>query len=165
MSASWSDTALDTISGTIPRTKKWSRSRVTRKSSSELLEASAGNLGFRSRPDGERDGEIAGLLFSQGFSGMANGSTTYNAKSITVLEGLEAVRRRPGMYIGGVDKTGLHHLLWEIVDNAVDEVMNGHATRIVVTLARRRQDDVGRRQRPRHSRSTSTPRPARARSR
>src|SRR3954447_18358794 len=65
---------------------------------------------------------------------MANGSTTYNAKSITVLEGLEAVRRRPGMYIGGVDKAGLHHLLWEMVDNAVDEVMNGHASRIVVTL-------------------------------
>jgi DNA gyrase subunit B len=63
---------------------------------------------------------------------MATG--TYNAASITVLEGLEAVRRRPGMYIGGVDKAGLHHLLWEIVDNAVDEVMNGHATRIVVTL-------------------------------
>src|SRR3954447_13581444 len=65
---------------------------------------------------------------------MANGSTTYNAKSITVLEGLEAVRRRPGMYIGGVDKSGLHHLLWEIVDNSVDEGMNGHATRIGVTL-------------------------------
>jgi DNA gyrase subunit B/topoisomerase-4 subunit B len=65
---------------------------------------------------------------------MANGSATYDAKSITVLEGLEAVRRRPGMYIGGVDKSGLHHLLWEIVDNSVDEVMNGHATRIIVTL-------------------------------
>ncbi len=63
---------------------------------------------------------------------MATG--TYNADSITVLEGLEAVRRRPGMYIGGVDKTGFHHLLWEIVDNSVDEVMNGHASRIVVTL-------------------------------
>ena len=63
---------------------------------------------------------------------MATG--TYNADSITVLEGLEAVRRRPGMYIGGVDKDGLHHLLWEIVDNSVDEVMNGHATRIMVTL-------------------------------
>jgi DNA gyrase subunit B/topoisomerase-4 subunit B len=63
---------------------------------------------------------------------MASG--TYNADSITVLEGLEPVRRRPGMYIGGVDKAGLHHLLWEIVDNAVDEVMNGHASRIVVTL-------------------------------
>jgi DNA gyrase subunit B len=61
-------------------------------------------------------------------------SASYTAKSITVLEGLEAVRRRPGMYIGGVDKAGLHHLLWEIVDNAVDEVMNGHASRIVVTL-------------------------------
>src|SRR5258707_13903950 len=59
---------------------------------------------------------------------------TYSAASITVLEGLEAVRRRPAMYIGGVDKAGLHHLLWEIVDNSVDEVMNGHASRIVVTL-------------------------------
>ena len=63
---------------------------------------------------------------------MASGS--YTADSITVLEGLEAVRRRPSMYIGGVDKAGFHHLLWEIVDNSVDEVMNGHATRIVVTL-------------------------------
>ncbi|MEO6810849.1 MAG: ATP-binding protein, partial [Isosphaeraceae bacterium] len=63
---------------------------------------------------------------------MASG--TYNADSIIVLEGLEAVRRRPGMYIGGVDRTGFHHLLWELVDNAIDEVMNGHATRIVVTL-------------------------------
>jgi DNA gyrase subunit B/topoisomerase-4 subunit B len=61
-------------------------------------------------------------------------SASYTAKSITVLEGLEAVRRRPGMYIGGVDKAGLHHLLWEIVDNSVDEVMNGHASRIVVTM-------------------------------
>src|SRR5437773_191631 len=59
---------------------------------------------------------------------------TYTAESITVLEGLEAVRRRPGMYIGGVDKSGLHHLLWGIVDNAVAEVMNGHASRIVVAL-------------------------------
>ncbi len=63
---------------------------------------------------------------------MATG--TYNAESITVLEGLEAVRRRPGMYIGGVDKAGYHHLLWEIVDNAIDEAMNGHASRITVTL-------------------------------
>ena len=94
---------------------------------------------------------------------MSTGS--YTAKSITVLEGLEAVRRRPGMYIGGVDKTGFHHLLWEIVDNAVDEVMNGHATRIVVTMQRRRQDDVGRGQRPRHSGRRRIPRPARARSR
>src|SRR3954463_16219761 len=63
---------------------------------------------------------------------MASG--TYNAESITVLEGLEAVRRRPGMYIGGGDKAGLHHPLWEIVDNSGDEGMNGHPRRIVVTL-------------------------------
>ncbi len=61
-------------------------------------------------------------------------TTAYTAEQITVLEGLEAVRRRPGMYIGGVDKTGFHHLLWEIVDNAIDEAMNGHATRIGVVL-------------------------------
>ena len=58
----------------------------------------------------------------------------------------------PGMYIGGVDKAGLHHLLWEIVDNAVDEVMNGHATRIVVTLEADGKTMLGRRQRPRHPR-------------
>jgi DNA gyrase subunit B/topoisomerase-4 subunit B len=66
---------------------------------------------------------------------MSNGGT-YTAESITVLEGLEAVRRRPGMYIGGVDKAGFHHLLWEIVDNSIDEVMNGHASRILVKLDR-----------------------------
>ena len=59
---------------------------------------------------------------------------TYTAKDITVLEGLEPVRKRPGMYIGGVGTTGLHHLVWEIVDNAVDEAMNGFASNIVVTL-------------------------------
>ncbi len=90
---------------------------------------------------------------------------TYTAKSITVLEGLEAVRRRPGMYIGGVDKTGFHHLLWEIVDNAVDEVMNGHATRIVGDDECRRQDDVGGGQRPRHSGRRPFQDAARARSR
>ena len=61
-------------------------------------------------------------------------AASYTAKDILVLEGLEPVRRRPGMYIGGVDATGLHHLLWEIVDNSVDEAMNGHADRITVTL-------------------------------
>src|SRR5260221_289675 len=59
---------------------------------------------------------------------MAAGS--YNADSITVLEGLEAVRRRPGMYIGGVDKSGLHHLLWEFVDNSVGGALNGQPTRV-----------------------------------
>src|SRR5436190_13771408 len=61
-------------------------------------------------------------------------STNYTAKDITVLEGLEPVRRRPGMYIGGVGSAGLHHLVWETVDNAVDEAMNGHASNIWVTL-------------------------------
>jgi DNA gyrase/topoisomerase IV subunit B len=60
--------------------------------------------------------------------------TTYTAQDIQVLEGLEPVRKRPAMYIGGTDGTGYHHLLWEIVDNSVDEVINGFATRILVTL-------------------------------
>jgi len=61
-------------------------------------------------------------------------ATNYTAKDITVLEGLEPVRRRPGMYIGSVESPGLHHLLWEIVDNSVDEAMNGHCDVINVTL-------------------------------
>jgi DNA gyrase subunit B len=61
-------------------------------------------------------------------------ATTYTARDITVLEGLEPVRKRPGMYIGGVDTRGLHHLVNEIVDNAIDEVINGYATRLDVTL-------------------------------
>jgi DNA gyrase subunit B len=60
--------------------------------------------------------------------------SSYSAKDITVLEGLEPVRKRPGMYIGGVGSAGLHHLVWEILDNAVDEAMNGFASTIVVTL-------------------------------
>jgi DNA gyrase subunit B len=58
----------------------------------------------------------------------------YTAKDITVLEGLEPVRKRPGMYIGGVGTAGLHHLIWEVLDNAVDEAMNGYASNIIVTL-------------------------------
>jgi DNA gyrase subunit B/topoisomerase-4 subunit B len=61
-------------------------------------------------------------------------ASTYTAKDITVLEGLEPVRKRPGMYIGGVGSTGLHHLVWEILDNSVDEAMNGYASNITVTL-------------------------------
>ena len=63
---------------------------------------------------------------------MAPGS--YTSADIQVLEGLEPVRKRPGMYIGGTDSKGYHHLLWEIVDNSVDEVINGYATAIEVTL-------------------------------
>src|SRR4051812_1548507 len=61
-------------------------------------------------------------------------SANYTAKDITVLEGLEPVRKRPGMYIGGVGSAGLHHLVWETLDNSVDEAMNGFASNIWVTL-------------------------------
>jgi DNA gyrase subunit B len=61
-------------------------------------------------------------------------ASKYTAEDITVLEGLEPVRKRPGMYIGGVGSAGLHHLVWEVVDNAIDEAMNGHATDVSVTL-------------------------------
>ncbi len=60
--------------------------------------------------------------------------SSYSAKDITVLEGLEPVRKRPAMYIGGTSKAGYHHLLWEILDNSIDEVINGHANRVDVKL-------------------------------
>ena len=64
-----------------------------------------------------------------------NGEREYTAKDIQVLEGLEAVRVRPGMYIGSTDQRGLHHLIYEILDNAVDEAMAGYCTRVNLTLA------------------------------
>ena len=62
-------------------------------------------------------------------------TTEYTAKDIQVLEGLEAVRMRPGMYIGSTDQRGLHHLIYEIVDNSVDEAMAGYCTRVDITIA------------------------------
>ncbi|MEK7459060.1 MAG: DNA gyrase subunit B, partial [Patescibacteria group bacterium] len=61
-------------------------------------------------------------------------SDSYSAKNITVLEGLEPVRKRPGMYIGSTGPTGLHHLVWEVVDNSFDEAMAGHASKITIRL-------------------------------
>ena len=65
---------------------------------------------------------------------MSTTTNSYSAADIVALEGLEPVRKRPGMYIGSVGVAGLHHLVWEILDNSVDEAMNGHASEIIVTL-------------------------------
>ena len=65
---------------------------------------------------------------------MATETGTYTADNFRVLEGLEPVRLRPGMYIGSTTSRGLHHLIWEIVDNAVDEALGGYCKTIVVEL-------------------------------
>src|SRR3954470_1716868 len=68
------------------------------------------------------------------FASQGRAAGDYDAHSIEVLEGLEPVRRRPGMYVGGVDERALHHLAAEVLDNSMDEAVAGHATRIEVTL-------------------------------
>src|SRR6476469_8048752 len=72
-------------------------------------------------------------LFS---SSASPASDSYDASAIEVLEGLEPVRRRPGMYIGGTDDRALHHLAAEVIDNSMDEAVAGHASRIEVVLAK-----------------------------
>ncbi len=68
------------------------------------------------------------------FASQSKASTEYDASAIEVLEGLEPVRRRPGMYVGGTDERAMHHLAAEVLDNAMDEAVAGHATRIEVVL-------------------------------
>ena len=73
------------------------------------------------------------MVYSFMVSSMAN-KNTYDEHSIKILEGLEAVRKRPGMYIGSTDKKGLHHLIWELVDNGIDEIINGYGNYIKIIL-------------------------------
>jgi DNA gyrase subunit B len=84
---------------------------------------------------GLRNGSTAGSTKpAAGRRSRKSATSDYNAESIQVLEGLDPVRRRPGMYIGSTDARGLHHLVWEVVDNSIDEAMAGHATHVEVRV-------------------------------
>src|ERR1700727_1052217 len=95
------------------------KSNAKAKSSDDLFEAAAPKARAAAKPTPRPSSAEAG----------------YTARDIEVLEGLEPVRRRPGMYIGGTDEKGLHHFFAEVIDNAMDEAVAGHATWIEVEVA------------------------------
>src|SRR5437773_4302532 len=101
---------------------------VNKSSKSPKKTAAVGDL-FASMEKPQR-----GAAKSRGSNASSAGEAGYTAKHIEVLEGLEPVRRRPGMYIGGTDEKALHHLFAEVIDNAMDEALAGHATFIEVEL-------------------------------